>query len=151
MLNLIRQLTRLSPFLEGCHNISPISLTNLSFKLLVMAHTLSHQHAYLLSDKKTHSSVFSRFFAWARRQDEKNHVGWVGASVMTMAGVLFPATMAFILLNGAEFSLIIAAMSALVLVVVTNLAALPVKYTLPFLLLGTLTDVVVIVASFLMK
>ena len=116
-----------------------------------MAHTLSHQHSFRIEHRKSHSSVFSRFFAWAVSQDEKNHVGWVGASVMIMAGILFPATMAFILLNGADFGLIVAAMSGLVLVVVTNLAALPVKYTLPFLLLGTLTDLVVIVASFLIK
>jgi hypothetical protein len=116
-----------------------------------MAHTLSHPQAYLIKERKSGSSVFSRFFTWAANQDEKFHVGWVGASVMLMAGVLFPLTLAFVLLNGAEFSLIITAMSALVLVVVANLAALATKYTIPLLFLGTLANLVVIVASFLMK
>lgn len=116
-----------------------------------MAHTISHPPLTLVHDRKSHSSVFSRFFAWATNQDEKFHVGWVGASVMLMGGVIFPSAMAFILMNGAEFSLIMAAMSTLVLVVVANLAALPTKFTIPFLFLGVLTNLVLISASFLMK
>jgi len=116
-----------------------------------MAHTLSHQESYIIHERERGSSVFSLFNTWAENQDEKFHVGWVGASIMLMAGVLFPATMAFILLNGADFGLIIATMSALVLVVVGNLAALPIKYTIPFLFLAAAVDLVVIVASFLIK
>jgi uncharacterized membrane protein (UPF0136 family) len=116
-----------------------------------MAHTISHRQSYLIREKGTRPSAVSRFFTWAAKQDEKSHVGWVGASVMVMAGVLFPTAMAFILLNGGEFSLIMASMSALVLVVVANLAALPTKYTIPFLILGTLTDLIVIIASFMLK
>jgi uncharacterized membrane protein (UPF0136 family) len=116
-----------------------------------MAQTLSHQQSYFIQERASHPSVLSRFFSWAENQDEKFHVGWVGASIMLMAGIFFPATMAFILLNGAEFSLIVAAMSSLVLVVVTNMAAMPTKYTIPFLFLGTFANLVVIIASFLMK
>jgi uncharacterized membrane protein (UPF0136 family) len=116
-----------------------------------MEHTISHHQSYLIQERSSQASVLSRFFAWATNQEEKFHVGWVGASIMIMSGIIFPATMASILLNGADFGLIIAAMSALVLVVVANLAALPTKYTIPFLFLGMLTDLVVVIASFLMK
>ena len=116
-----------------------------------MAHTISQQQTYLIREKTSRPFVFYRFFDWAAKQDEKNHVGWVGASVMLMAGVIFPATLAIILLNGAEFSLVMAAMSSLILVVVANLAALPTKYTIPFLVLGTVADLAIIISSFFMK
>jgi len=56
-----------------------------------------------------------------------------------------------ILFHGGSFGLIIATMTSLVLVVVTNLAALPTKYTIPFFLLGIAIDVVVIGLSFFIR
>jgi uncharacterized membrane protein len=100
--------------------------------------------------RKVRENWVSRFFEWAAAEDAERHVGWVGFSVMSMAGVFFPATMTVILLNGALFGLIIAAMVALVLVVVGNLAALPTKYTIPFLFLGVLIDVVAVGLSYFM-
>lgn len=61
----------------------------------------------------------------------------------------FPITMTAILFNGAVFKLIIGAMIALVLVVITNLAALPTKYTIPSFLTGIIIDLVIITASFI--
>src|SRR5215467_4867627 len=96
----------------------------------------SYQHTSLI----TKPSFFTRFFKWAEAQDQKNHVGWIGITVTAMAAIFFPLTMAFIFLNGVSFGLIITAMAALALVVVTNLSALPTKYTIPFFLLAVLTD-----------
>ena len=117
-----------------------------------MSHTLSsQQHVYLHSETATRPSALARFFTWAKNEDKVNHVIWVGISVTAMAAVMFPLTMAVVLLNGASFGLIIAAMVSLVLVVVTNLAALPTKYTIPFLFLGGLIDLVAIISSFFIK
>jgi hypothetical protein len=113
-----------------------------------MAYTIQHSEAnYQYHLAKKHSSL-SNFFSWAEEQDEQNHIAWVGGSVTAMSAVLFPLTMTVILLNGAVFGLIIAAMTSLALVVVTNLAALPTKYTIPFFFLGILIDVAAIAASF---
>jgi uncharacterized membrane protein (UPF0136 family) len=100
--------------------------------------------------KKRKSALYS-FLKWASAQDEKNHTAWVGGSITAMAGVLFPITMAIILLQGASFGLIISAMTALVLVVITNLASLPTKYTIPFFVLGVIIDIVTIILSFFVK
>ncbi|HTQ63172.1 MAG TPA: hypothetical protein VMI12_00145 [Puia sp.] len=105
----------------------------------------THQYTPLLR----RDSAITRFFKWAEAQDYDHHVGWVGITVTAMSAVFFPLTMAVILLNGASFGLIVAAMAALVLVVVTNLSALPTKYTIPFFLLGVLVDLTAIVVSFL--
>ena len=55
--------------------------------------------------------------------------------------------MAAVLVQGASFSLIMAAMVSLALVVITNLAALSTKYTIPFFFLGILIDAGIVVAA----
>ncbi|HEX4851515.1 MAG TPA: hypothetical protein VFV08_11945 [Puia sp.] len=117
-----------------------------------MSYTISHPGRTIsYQEARPKTSIFSKMIKWAERQDKINHVSWVGISVMVMAGVLFPVTMTVVLLNGAAFSLIMTSMVALVLVVVSNLAALPTKYTIPFLLLGTLIDLGAIVCSFFIQ
>jgi hypothetical protein len=105
-------------------------------------------YQYHLATKK---SLLSKFNAWATKEESEHHVAWVGAAITVMAAVFFPLTMAVILLNGAIFGLIIAAMVSLSVVVITNLAAMPVKLTIPFFLLGVIADVAIIIASFFIK
>ena len=99
----------------------------------------------------TKRSLLSKYNAWATKEESDHHFAWVGASITVMTAVFFPLTMAVILMNGAVFALIIAAMASLALVVITNLAAMPVKLTIPFFLLGLLTDVALITISFFIK
>jgi hypothetical protein len=90
-----------------------------------------------------------RFIAWATEEDKERHIVWVGATITAMAAVFFPLTMSVILINGASFGLIITAMVSLSIVVVTNLAAMPTRYTIPFFLLGILIDLIVVVIALL--
>jgi uncharacterized membrane protein (UPF0136 family) len=94
---------------------------------------------------------FARFIQWATQEDLEHHIAWVGGSITAMTAIVFPLTMAAILMNGAIFGLIIVAMLSLVLVVTTNLAAMPTRYTIPFFFMGILIDVGVVVASFFIK
>lgn len=96
-------------------------------------------------------SLFGRFIQWATNEDHDHHIAWVGCSITAMTAIVFPLTMAAILMNAAAFGLIVAAMVSLVLVVTTNLAAMPTRYTIPFFFLGVLIDLGVIVASFFIK
>jgi hypothetical protein len=93
-------------------------------------------------------SRIERFFDWAEKEDVEHHIGWVGFSIVAMTAVFFPVTMFAILFNGASFGLIIAAMVPLVLVFVTNLSALPTKYTIPFFFVGALAELIILVVSF---
>ncbi|PWT79171.1 MAG: hypothetical protein C5B59_00235 [Bacteroidetes bacterium] len=114
-----------------------------------MSFTISHLgHSYPYQETLVKSNPISNFFRWAKNQDKINHVTWIGISVTVMAGVLFPMAMTVILINGANFGLIMAAMVAMVLVVISNLAALPTTYTIPILILGALIDLIAIVLSF---
>ncbi|HLY71743.1 MAG TPA: hypothetical protein VKR53_18545 [Puia sp.] len=99
----------------------------------------------------TKKSLLSKFNAWAITEESDHHVAWVGAAITAMAAVFFPLTMTVVLLNGAAFGLIIAAMASLAAVVITNLAAMPVKLTIPFFVLGVLADLAIMITSFFIK
>jgi hypothetical protein len=98
--------------------------------------------------ERAHHNIFSRFMNWTKKE-EKNRIGWVGISIMAMSAGFFPITLAAILFNGANFSLIMGSVVSLALVIVTNLAALPTKYTIPAFILGIAIDIVLVVASFI--
>jgi hypothetical protein len=100
------------------------------------------------SVRKEKKSLWSAFILWATNEDKEHHIGWVGITITSMAAVFFPITMSVIMFNGAHFGMIIAGMMPLALVVTTNLAALPTRYTIPFFFLGILVDAGVIAASF---
>jgi hypothetical protein len=100
--------------------------------------------------QKSQVHVIARFMEWIKKE-EKNHIAWVGASIMVMSAVFFPITITAILLNGAIFTLVMGAVVSLAGVVITNLAALPTKYTIPALMMGILMDIVLIVISFVLR
>lgn len=107
---------------------------------------ISDFHSFPVKDIQY--TFFDRFLDWTKKE-EKNHIAWVGISITAMSAVFFPVTMSAILYNGAVFKLIIGAMISLALVVISNLAALPTKYTIPAFLLGIVIDFALIIASFL--
>ena len=109
-----------------------------------------HSNYKSLPAQRSHNNVLTRLTAWII-SEEKNRIAWVGISITAMAAIFFPITMSAILFNGAVFPLIMGAMASLALVVITNLAALPTKYTIPAFILGILTDIVLIVVSFVFR
>jgi hypothetical protein len=96
---------------------------------------------------KIKTSYFQSFSKWAAREDRENHVGWIGIGIISMTAVFFPLTMTAILFNGASAGLIGIAMISLVMVVIVNLAALSIRYTIPFLLAGILMDIIAVMIS----
>ena len=145
-------LTKVSRRYDSNHSDSFGAFESLHHKIVIMTYILSRPETSnqqtLVQAKK---SLLSRFFQWAANEDEAHHIAWVGGSVTIMTAIIFPLTMAAILMNGAVFGLIIAAMVSLVLVVTTNLAAMETRYTIPFFFLGILIDLCVIIASFMIK
>jgi hypothetical protein len=112
-------------------------------------HSITYQSEYkTLPIQRELHTLFAHYLTWVKNQ-EKNHIAWVGISITAMSAVFFPITMSAILFNGAIFKLIIGAMISLSLVVITNLATLHTKYTIPALLLGILMDITLIIASFI--
>ncbi len=109
-----------------------------------------HSNYKSLSVQRSYNNILSRLMAWII-SEEKNRIAWVGISITAMSAIFFPVTMAAILFNGAVFPLIMGSMISLAIVVITNLAALPTKYTIPAFILGILIDLVLIVVSFVFR
>jgi hypothetical protein len=90
------------------------------------------------------NSIVTRFINWCKGQ-EKNRLGWLGAILAIHGCVATPITLFAIILSGTYFPFYIAALVAMGMAVVTNLAAMPTKITIPVFFLSILIDIAIII------
>ena len=112
-----------------------------------MAHTLSQQSLARHYSTSTRRSAWSRFIQWATLEDAKHHFGWVGALLTVQATIILPGTMLAIAAGGASFGLIMVVAATFAAVVITNLAALSTRYTIPVFFICLLINVATILVS----
>lgn len=91
-------------------------------------------------------SVFARFFQWCTDQNG-DRLLWIGIILAAHGCILTPVTAMAVFATGGSFALFMSAMVAMAMALVTNLAALPTKYTLPVFAFSILVDVAVVVAA----
>lgn len=106
-------------------------------------------HTPVLTKNQTkikNPSIVSTFMAWCEGQ-ERNRLGWLGGILAFHGCMLTPITLFAVVLSGTNFALYIATLLAIALTVITNLAAMPTKVTIPAFLFSVLIDIVVIVLS----
>lgn len=108
-----------------------------------METTLQHSYAHSNESVKTHLSLWKKFINWCDGQ-EKNRFGWLAASFTLHGCVLTIFTMFAIILSGNHFIFWPFAIAAMGLTVVTNLAAMPTKITIPAFILSVLVDLIII-------
>lgn len=82
---------------------------------------------------------------WCEGQ-EKNRLGWLAGALGGSGCIFTPITMFAIVLGGNSIILWFAAIAAIMMVLVTNLAALPTKVTIPTFILSIVVDVVIILS-----
>ncbi|MFL5786423.1 MAG: hypothetical protein ACJ748_00090 [Flavisolibacter sp.] len=92
-------------------------------------------------------SIYSRFMRWCTLQ-QKNRLMWLGISITAQGCIFTPITIMAILLAGTNLFLFMLAMIAMGASLVTNLAALPTKITIPVFALSLIIDAGIIVGSF---
>ena len=100
-----------------------------------------HPAYYAVERKRT---IVHRFFAWCKAQ-EKNRLAWLGIIITGHGCVFTPLTVLFIVLSGNNPVFWPFAIGAMGMALVTNLAALPTRVTLPVFFLSLLIDLVIIV------
>ena len=105
----------------------------------------TYDPAYLQTAKK--QSFLSRFFNWCNGQ-EKYRFGWLAITLTLHGCILAPVTVLSIALCGNNFVLWGVAIGAIAMALVTNLAAMPTKVTIPVFFLSVLLDLAVIVSAF---
>ena len=100
--------------------------------------------AFLVKEKS--QSIFSRFIAWCTDQ-EKYRFGWVATIIAIHGCILAPITVLAIALGGNQMTFWAVAIGAMAMALVSNLAAMPTKITIPVFFFSVLLDVVLIVSS----
>lgn len=93
-------------------------------------------------------SLLTRFMNWAGSQEEYRFI-WIGVVLLAHASFLTPFTAMAVMLTTESFPLLMVALGSMGLALVTNLAALPTKITIPAFFLSIAIDVVVVALTFL--
>jgi hypothetical protein len=104
----------------------------------------SYNPAYLQTAKK--QALLSRFISWCNGQ-EKYRFGWLAIIITIHGCILAPVTVLSIALGGNNFVLWGVAIGAMAMALVTNLAAMPTKVTIPVFFFSVLLDLLVIVTA----
>ncbi len=100
--------------------------------------TSSHSHTV------SKNTLWTRFINWADNQEE-NRLGWTAFAIAGHGCVFTILTVAVILLTGNNFIFWPFAIGAMSASLISNLAALPTKITIPILFLTILIDLAIIV------
>jgi len=110
-----------------------------------MATLINHPISGTYTPATSRDSVFTRFFAWTRAQ-QSNRLLWVGLALAGHGCIVTPLTVMAVLLAGTNLTLFILAIIAMGAALVTNLAALPTRITIPVFLASILVDLGIIIA-----
>src|SRR4051812_3956246 len=87
----------------------------------------------------------SRFITWCASQ-EQNRLGWLTIIIAAHACLITPMTLLTLVFSGNHMSYWVTAIAAIVISLVTNLAALPTKITIPAFAFSILLDLYVIIS-----
>ena len=105
--------------------------------------TLYHSSFEAVNKKQ---SIVSRFITWCEGQ-EKYRFGWLGLILAVHGCVITPITLYIIVSAGNNIAFWGVAMGAMAMSLITNLAALPTKITIPVFIFSIIVDLAVIGTS----
>lgn len=137
-------LTKISFYDNGSHRRAFFQASTLCLKIEMKMATISNpalQSVYTRSSE----SIFSRFITWCNNQQE-DRLMWVGIALAGHGCVITPLSIMAVLLAGTNLFLFVTVLVAMGLSLVTNLAALPTRITIPVFILSILIDLVVIIS-----
>lgn len=110
-----------------------------------MATTIQQTIATNYTGTTTKTSIFTHFINWCEGQ-EKNRLLWLAAALVGHGCALTPITLFTVILSGNHLFFWIMAIVAMMSALVTNLAAMPTKYTIPTFLFSILIDLTIIIS-----
>ena len=104
------------------------------------------QHSFLQSEayRQPKVSLVQRFVSWSRSQ-EKNRLGWLALIIAAHGCVATPITLIAIILSGNNIVFWFMAMAAMGGALVTNLAAMPTRITIPVFITTLFIDLFIII------
>ena len=107
-----------------------------------MSTIIKHLHDYPLDNTKV--SVWKKFIAWCDEQ-EKNRLGWMITAIALHVCVLTIFTLFAIILSGNHFIFWPFAISAMVITLIVNLAAMPTRITIPVFFFTVIADLIIVI------
>lgn len=140
----IENMTKISFSFNGHHEQAFFQSSTLCLKIEMKMATISNPTLHSVYSRSS-ENVFSRFMTWCNNQQE-NRLLWLGITLTGHGCVITPLTIMAVLLAGTNMFLFITVLAAMGLSLVTNLAALPTRITIPVFILTILVDLVVIIS-----
>jgi hypothetical protein len=108
--------------------------------------TITHPTiATTYTEKVEKQTLLNRFINWSEDQ-EQYRFGWVAGILAGHGCIITPITLFAIILSGSNLVFFIAAIIAMMASLVTNLAALPTKYTIPTFVLSIVIDLIIVIS-----
>ncbi len=107
---------------------------------------LQHSHSTYYPHSTDLRTVWSRFISWCDGQ-EKNRFLWLSIGLLGHGCFLTPFTLMIVMLSGNSMFLWALAIAAMGMCLVTNLAALTTRITIPVFFLSMLIDLGIILTS----
>jgi len=95
--------------------------------------------------KHTKTSLLKKIMNWCERQDSSRLL-WLGVALTAHGCIVTPLTVMAVLLAGTNIFLFVLAIVTMGATLVTCLAAMPTKITLPVFILSTLIDILIVVS-----
>ena len=105
--------------------------------------TLQHPYAYSFDTQKKRTNWFALFINWCKSQDQYRF-GWLAAIIAGHGCLITPVTLFFIMIAGNSPIHWAFAIAAMGISLVTNLAALPTKFTIPVFFFSIIIDIIII-------
>ena len=103
----------------------------------------------IFTESKKNRGLIQKFKAFCERQQE-NRLGWTAVIIAAQVLLLVPITLIAIASNGGQFVLWIPVILSSFVTLVSNLAALPTKITIPVFCASVLINVSIIMLSFML-
>ena len=105
----------------------------------------SISQSYLVTENKN-ESLLTRFISWTKGQEQFRY-GWLGIILGAHGCFITPATVFVVMYTGNNIWFFMTAVIAMTMSLVTNLAALPTKITIPVFFAGIIIDIAIVAIS----
>jgi hypothetical protein len=109
--------------------------------------TMNQSLSTTYTEKASQSGLFNKFMTWCNGQDE-NRFMWIGIVLAGHGCILTPLTVMAVLMAGTNMFLFMLCIVSMGMALVTNLAAMPTKITIPVFVLSVLIDIAVLISCF---
>lgn len=96
--------------------------------------------------ERRQQSIISQFLLWCKGQEEYRY-GWLAVIIALHGCVITPLTVLMIMFGDNSIGLWAMAIGAMAMSLVTNLAAMPTKITIPVFFFSVFIDLVIVAVS----